>query len=684
MTMMDRHASGAAPFGFAEWFRNGEHERTERALDAIAATGARFLRTHLSWADYHREGGREWYDWLLPKLAQRFDVLPCIHYTPPSLSRTGTSAGAPRRLQDYADFIDHALTRYGRHFNTVELWNEPNNLLDWDWREDPDWLLFCEMVGSAAYWARQRGFGTVLGGPSPFDAHWLRLMGERGVLAQMTAVGLHGFPGTWDSAAGSWTGWIETVSAMRSIVDEFNPTAEIWITEAGYSTWRNDEVQQLRRFAEARRAPADRLYWYGWQDIPDTVPVQEGLRFDQRHYHMGVVDVDGRPKLLARLLTEGGTDRVDAVVKLASPRLAQQVRPIVIAGGAGFIGSNLAASLLRDNRDVLLLDNLGRPGVDQNLAWLEAEHGARVAWHPADVRDEPALRDVLREAGAVFHLAAQVAVTTSLEAPVADFDVNARGTLNILEGVRRSGRRIPVIFASTNKVYGNLADLGMIEHEDRVVPANNAVAAQGIDEGRNLDFCTPYGCSKGVADQYVLDYAKSFGIPTAVLRMSCIYGPRQFGTEDQGWVAHFLIRALRGERISIFGDGRQVRDILHVQDAVAAYRAVLADIDRLKGHAFNLGGGPANAVSLRMVLHEISRLVGRDADISFSGTRQGDQAYFVANTAKLQAAVGWTPTIGWREGMEDLFAWLGQRHGQPLPAPGRETRRMPVEGGLLA
>jgi CDP-paratose 2-epimerase len=197
-------------------------------------------------------------------------------------------------------------------------------------------------------------------------------------------------------------------------------------------------------------------------------------------------------------------------------------------------------------------------------------------------------------------------------------------------------------------------------------PGNAMIRAFGIDESRRLDFCTPYGCSKGVADQYVLDYAKSFGLPTAVLRMSCIYGPRQFGTEDQGWVAHFLISALRGDVISIFGNGKQVRDILHVSDAVAAYQAALAAIDRIRGRAFNLGGGPLNAVSIRMVLEEIERLTGRSAVLEYSGWRSGDQTYFVADTRRLHDMVGWRARIGWREGIRDLHDWLAGNRSQKL------------------
>ena len=346
--------------------------------------------------------------------------------------------------------------------------------------------------------------------------------------------------------------------------------------------------------------------------------------------------------------------------------------PILITGGSGFIGSNLADSFLSDGHEVIVLDNLSRPGVEQNLAWLQSRHGARVHAVRADLRDRDALTLATREASAVIHLAAQTAVTTSLSDPMDDFEVNARGTLNLLEAVRATGRTIPVLFASTNKVYGGLEDLEMAEAADTYIPADDTLRAQGVGEDRPLDFCTPYGCSKGVADQYVLDYAKSYGLPSAVLRMSCIYGPRQFGTEDQGWVAHFLIRALQGQPITLYGNGKQVRDILHVSDAVAAYRALLADLPRLSGRAFNLGGGPRNAVSLLGVLREIDKVVGRKLNSGFGDWRQGDQLYFVADTARLSAETGWTARVGWRDGIRDLADWLrANRPGLAQPEPQR-------------
>ncbi|MBB4066129.1 CDP-paratose 2-epimerase [Gellertiella hungarica] len=487
----DKAAGAARPYGFVEWFRPGERERTLEVLPDILASGASYLRTHLSWAEYLAPGGEAWFDWLIPELGRAIDLLPCIHYTPPSLSRTGRASGPPVDLKSYADFVDHVLTRYGRHFRHIELWNEPNNLLDWDWRVDTDFLMFSEMVGGAAYWAGKRGFRPVLGGPCPFDPHWLNLMGERGVLGVVDAVGFHGFPGTWDSEAGTWGGWDMHLGEMRAIIDRFNPQAEIWITETGYSTWRQDELEQARRFAQALQVPADRMYWYSWRDVPPDVPVQEGLWFDPRHYHLGAVTHEGQPKLLARLLTEGGVERLKAVTELAVPHLAKAAAPILVTGGSGFIGSNLADSLLRDGEEVIVLDNLGRPGVDQNLAWLTERHGDRV--HPvlADVRDYHGMEAAFADARAVFHFAAQTAVTTSLSHPMDDFEANARGTINVLEAVRKAGRRAPVIFASTNKVYGALEDLKMIELDDRYIPSDEAIRASGIGEDRPLSFCTP-------------------------------------------------------------------------------------------------------------------------------------------------------------------------------------------------
>jgi CDP-paratose 2-epimerase len=350
-------------------------------------------------------------------------------------------------------------------------------------------------------------------------------------------------------------------------------------------------------------------------------------------------------------------------------------RAVLITGGAGFIGANIAERLAGQGHRVIVYDALLRAGVERNLAWLQERHGERVGFVNADIRDEDALAKAVIEAKAVFHMAAQVAVTTSLADPCDDFSVNLTGTLNLLEAVRRYAPEAPVVFASTNKVYGDLADLDFPLQDRRYWPADPDIAAHGISESRPLDFHTPYGCSKGAADQYVLDYARSFGLRTAVLRMSCIYGRRQMGTEDQGWVAHFLIRALQGAPITLYGDGRQVRDILDVDDAVDAYLAAWERIDEVKGRAFNLGGGPENAVSLRQLLDHIGDLTGRPPQVGYSEWRAGDQRYFVADARAARAALGLAEPLGWREGVARLAAWLREDRSTPA-APGAGPRAL--------
>ena len=344
-------------------------------------------------------------------------------------------------------------------------------------------------------------------------------------------------------------------------------------------------------------------------------------------------------------------------------------RPVLVTGGAGFIGCNIANRLAEEGHQILVYDALSRPGVEKNLAWLKERHGGKIGSVVADIRDEDQLGRAAREAKAVFHMAAQVAVTTSLADPREDFEINIRGTLNLLDAIRLQGERTPVIFASTNKVYGDLADIDFRLEGQRYVPQDAEVAQHGIGEARPLDFHTPYGCSKGAADQYVLDYARSYGIPAAVVRMSCIYGLRQMGTEDQGWVAHFLIRALEGEPITLYGDGHQVRDIMDVRNAVEAYVRAWERIDEISGRAFNLGGGPANAVSLRELIAYMSELLGREVDVRFSDWRAGDQRYFVADTRAVREALDLSPAVPWKEGVALLADWLREARGLERQTP---------------
>jgi CDP-paratose 2-epimerase len=329
----------------------------------------------------------------------------------------------------------------------------------------------------------------------------------------------------------------------------------------------------------------------------------------------------------------------------------------LVTGGAGFVGTNLAARLVEEGRRVVVLDNLARPGVADNLRWLRRSYGRDVRAEIGDVRDPWTLRRVLAGVAEVYHLAAQVAVTTSLERPFDDFQVNAEATLRLLEELRRLEEPPFLLFTSTNKVYGSLPDLELERIGQRWEPVDPMIRAAGLSEQRPLDFCTPYGCSKGAADQYVLDYAASYGLPAVVFRMSCIYGPHQHGTEDQGWVAHFAIRALERRPITLYGDGAQVRDLLYVDDLVEAMLLARAEGPRLAGRAFNMGGGPENAVSLLEVVERMAEL-GTPVEVRRAPERPGDQRYYVADTTRFAEETGWRPDVDTHEGIERLHRWL--------------------------
>jgi CDP-paratose 2-epimerase len=352
--------------------------------------------------------------------------------------------------------------------------------------------------------------------------------------------------------------------------------------------------------------------------------------------------------------------------------------PVLITGGAGFIGTNLADRLARSGRAVLVYDNLSRPGVEKNLSWLKHEHGDRIRVDVADIRDADRVRAAVQRASQVFHFAAQVAVTTSLVDPMDDFTVNAGGTLKLLEAIRACAEPPPLVFTSTNKVYGELGDLHVREEETRYVPAG----CEAVDETCPLDFHSPYGCSKGAADQYVLDYARGFGLSTVVFRMSCIYGPHQCGNEDQGWVAHFLIRALKGEPITIFGDGKQVRDILFVEDLVDAFLAAQASIRGLAGRAFNIGGGSGKTVSLVELLELIEALEKRPVDVAFGPWRTGDQRFYVSDHLAFTRATGWAPRVTVAQGVTRLRNWLA-RNAVPAIAAARSSKERAADDAVL-
>lgn len=332
---------------------------------------------------------------------------------------------------------------------------------------------------------------------------------------------------------------------------------------------------------------------------------------------------------------------------------------ILITGGAGFTGINFARHYLDRGHEVVILDNLSRRGGRENLRWLEEsiEDRSRLQILVEDVRmPGRAVEAAVESADWMLHFAAQVAVTTSVVDPRLDFDVNALGTFNMLELVRKSqGKRPAVFYSSTNKVYGGMEDVATVEEEThyryRDLP-------DGVPESRPMDFHSPYGCSKGAADQYVRDYARIFGLRTCVFRQSCIYGRRQFGIEDQGWVAWFIIAAELGRPLTIFGDGKQVRDVLFVDDLIGAYDAAWRSIDTTSGQVYNLGGGPANTISLRDLLGLLSELRGEKVPVSYDDWRPGDQPVYVSDIRKARDDFGWTPQVGWRDGVDRLYEWV--------------------------
>jgi CDP-paratose 2-epimerase len=335
---------------------------------------------------------------------------------------------------------------------------------------------------------------------------------------------------------------------------------------------------------------------------------------------------------------------------------------VLITGGAGFIGTNLANQLCMKQEPVLLLDNLSREGSKKNLDWLTKKHGRLVTFIRGDIRDPQVALEAVESASCVYHFAAQVAVTRSMRDPLMDFDVNLRGTLNLLEALRQKKDTTSLIFASTNKVYGDLAGIPLVSNGTRWIPAGPPAYQDGIDEKYPLDFRSPYACSKGAADQYVADYARLFGLQTVVLRLSCVYGPHQWGTEDQGWVAHFINKAIRSECLNIFGDGFQTRDILFADDLVEALLLTKENIEPLTGKTFNLGGGPKNLISLIELIKLITQLHG-GLKYRFAEVRPGDQRYYCSNTKTFSEITSWVPQTGKSDGVEKTYRWFCRQRG---------------------
>ncbi|GEO39378.1 NAD-dependent dehydratase [Skermanella aerolata] len=610
--------------GLTVSFHPDEGERTEQAVEALKRLGFRRLRVPLAPDAAGIEADEaEWVGTLLSRLAVGFEVLPCL------------SADAPEALVD-------AVSRQSGLLGEIEIAAAPGKA--------------AQALQLAAHF-KGLGFLTVVSG---IDLTALDLVAPGKGLDAVDVLGIESHQGT---GATQKPGWSDAIAAYAQALEVHGARIRLWITESSFSTWRHDERGQIRAFLGAADAPAERVYWSSLQDLDPSEQGAHGFHADERDYFHGILRADGSPKLLGRLLEKGGIAAVRSLYRLGRPipvTPARTDKPVVVTGGAGFIGTNLADRLVREGNRVIVYDNLSRPGVEQNIEWLKATHGNAVTFELADIRDPYVLRDAVSHAGRMFHFAAQVAVTTSLVDPVADFEINARGTVNLLEAIRAHPEPPPLVFTSTNKVYGKLADVALELDGKRYAPTDAAIDARGIDESRPLDFYSPYGASKGSADQYVLDYCRTYDLPTAVFRMSCIYGPHQFGTEDQGWVAHFLIRALQDEAITLYGDGYQVRDILFVEDLVDAFMLAQANMPAIRGQAFNIGGGPANATSLVELLDRIGEAAGCRPEIAYGPWRPGDQLYYVSDTSKFGEATGWKPRTGIAKGIGLLADWLAE------------------------
>jgi CDP-paratose 2-epimerase len=329
----------------------------------------------------------------------------------------------------------------------------------------------------------------------------------------------------------------------------------------------------------------------------------------------------------------------------------------MITGGAGFIGCHACSFFAGQNDKVVAFDNLSRRGSRSNAEWLTHDHGVTLV--EGDVRRPEDLLSCFRDHGpfdVVIHLAAQVAVTTSVSNPREDFEINALGTFNVLEAARAQANPPTVLYASTNKVYGGMENIEVVEEDTRYRYRD---LPEGIPANHPLDFHSPYGCSKGAADQYVRDYARIYGIPTVVLRQSCIYGTRQFGIEDQGWVAWFAIAAGFERPITIYGNGKQVRDVLYVDDLVRAYAAAIERRDRVAGRIFNIGGGPRFAISIWTEFGPmLEELLGRKIPVTYADWRPGDQPVYVSDISGAEEALGWKPSVQPQEGITRLLEWI--------------------------
>ncbi len=620
------------------------HFEDERAVEALLAEcsnlGVTRVRLELPVCSAGDDGARERYRRIAGAAASSFRVIAAFARRDPTRSLAPVRA---RNGTGYSAGVIRLADSVGEYCDWFEL-ADPLGPVAWPDTSEAS----AGLLGDLVDWI---GTPVALGG-LPLDAVWLRTAEEAGVLAPFGALA---FPETMPAGAHT----TQALAAARSVCQR----QALWLTPDRAPDGPARGERPERRLART----ADWLETVSAQVFLPLSPITRGGDLTVAQAEHAEIE---RSKRLLRLGGIDGLHRIARQAAVTAPRSGYDL----ITGGAGFVGSNLAARLARDGRSVVVFDSLARAGTEENLAWLCREFPGRI--HPvlADVRERDVLGGVVAGAGRVFHLAAQVAVTTSLEQPREDHAVNVTGTLNLLEALRRRSQPPPLLMTSTNKVYGDLGGLALCRGMCGYEPADTNVRARGIDEDTPLALSSPYGCSKGSADQYVLDYARSFGLPTAVFRMSCIYGPRQFGNEEQGWVAHFVRRTLDGDPITIYGDGHQVRDLLFVDDLVAALLGAMEHLPAIAGRAFNIGGGPERALSLNGLLEHLHGLHGSVPPVQMEDWRAGDQRYYVSDTSRFRAATGWAPAVDVGAGVAQLYEWMRARDDAPRMSEAGEQR----------
>lgn len=622
-----------AELGLRKDFALGDRDAVALFLQDWSRFELRHLRIVLPSPAWRLGADRTWYTWLLSRLANTAHL--CVTLAPDSSQSSTTSNGAELSVS-----VTQLLAQYSALVDTIEL-----PALAWEHRLGPAWPDLCHRLADAT---RAAGKRFVLS-----SAHWhefgfaMRCV-ENGTLPSADALGIEMETGSPQHHAVAPS---DRLREVAQTLHELRIPLPVWFSRVAVHASAPRPFTDVEAIQNALTSGAERTYW----DAPDAVMAQS----------------TGDLSLARRLLAARPDADLRRVVTLCrSPRNRIHPGPhALITGGAGFVGSNLADRLLSQGERVTIYDNLSRTGTERNVHWLKSRHGERLTLCLGDIRDAASVANAVERATHVFHFAGQVAVTSSMVDPLHDGEVNQRGTLVLLEALRNLPAPPPLIFTSTNKVYGALNDVALQVTASRYEPISPAIRNGGIDESRPLQFCSPYGCSKGAADQYVLDYAKSFGLPTMCLRMSCIYGRRQFGNEDQGWVAHFLKQAVTAEPIVIYGDGLQVRDVLFADDLVEAFLLARANMAALQGRVFNIGGGPNNVLSLVELLAIIEQLDGHAPRVSYRGWRPSDQRYYVSDLRKFSAATGWRPRVCVADGVQRLYDWMVEEFGERITQP---------------